>query len=69
MKSKLRKKTIHCPVRDRPTEVTYRISGNWFNREYDIESCPAMRDGGGCDRQCKHLLIVARSPREWQMHN
>ena len=48
---------IHCPLRQREVEVKYSVSGNWFNREYDVESCPSMYDGGaGCDRRCKNLL-------------
>ena len=69
MKPKLRKKVIHCPVKDREAEVTYRISGTWLDREYDIVSCPAMRDGSGCDRQCQHLLGVGRTASDWQMHS
>ena len=45
---------IQCPRQNRQVEVTYAVTGNWFNREYLVLSCPAINDyGGGCDRECK----------------
>ena len=53
MSSKTRTQTIRCPSRKRDVEVTYRISGSWFSRRYEIEDCPAMNDGSAsCNRQC-----------------
>ena len=69
MGSKLRKKVIQCPLHNRSAEVTYKIIGSWFNRKYDIQSCSAIHDGGGCDRQCKNQLAVSRTTDEWHMHN
>jgi hypothetical protein len=65
MGSKLKTRVIQCPVQKRPVEVTYRVIGNWFNREYDIQSCPAMHDRGSCDRPCKRLLTQSPIAREW----
>ena len=65
MGSENRKKVIHCPLRNRETEITYRIVGSWFRRDYDILSCPAMHDRGGCDRRCKQQLAVARGSADW----
>lgn len=48
---------IKCPVHEREVEVKYRVTRNWFNRELDVLSCPAINDSGGsCYRQCKSLL-------------
>jgi len=54
------------PVQNRLVEVSYKAIGSWFNHEYDIQSCPAMRDWGGCDRQCKRLLSTPSRAAEWQ---
>ena len=64
MRPKTRIKVIRCPVQNRLTEVSYKIIGNLFNREYVIQSCPAMQDWGGCDRQCKNQLAITRQPEE-----
>ena len=42
MGSKTRNRIIQSPVQNRLFDVTYKIIGNWFNREYDIQSCPAI---------------------------
>ena len=65
MGSKTKTKVIQCPVQNRLAEVTYKVIGNWFNREYEIQSCPAMSDWGGCDRQCKRQLAISLKSAEW----
>ena len=59
-------RTIRCPVQNRLVDVTYRAVGKWYKREYDVHSCPAMRDWGGCDRQCKHQIEISPKSIEWQ---
>ena len=66
MKSKIKTRIIKCPVQNRLVQVSYKAIGSWFNREYDIQSCPAMSDWGGCDRQCQHLLSIPARAAEWQ---
>lgn len=57
MGQKIKTAVIECPVQEREVEVTYQVTGKWFNREYDVLSCPAINDNGGrCYRQCKSLL-------------
>ena len=66
MKSKLKSRIIECPVQKRLVQVDYTTVGNWFNRKYEIKSCPAMSDWGGCDRQCQPLLSIPARSAEWQ---
>ena len=61
----IRSKVIRCPVQKRPTEVTYKIIGNLFNRKFVIKSCPAISDRGGCDRQCTSQLAISRKSEEF----
>jgi len=56
MTAKIRKQVIKCPIRKREVEITYTVSGAWFSRDYHIVACPAMYDGGGCNRDCQSLL-------------
>ena len=65
MKSRIRTRVIKCPVQNRLVEVSYTKIGSWFKYDYNIHSCPAMRDGGGCDRQCKHLLSIPTQTADW----
>ena len=58
-------KVIECPVQKRQVEVTYKVLGSWLDRRYEVESCPAMYDWGGCDRQCKNLLAISPRSSEW----
>lgn len=64
MKSETRARVIKCPLQNRLVEVTYRTIGNWFNREYVVETCPLMLESG-CDRQCKNLLSISPKSVEW----
>ena len=66
MKSKIKSRVIKCPVQNRLVEVSYKAIGSWFNREYDIQSCPAMNDWGGCDRQCQRLFSTPSRAAEWR---
>ena len=66
MNSKIRSRTIKCPTQNRLVEVSYNKTGSWFNPEYNVLSCPAMADWGGCDRQCKPLLAIPARASEWQ---
>ena len=65
MGSGLKTKLIQCPVQNRMAEVAYKVIGPWYNREYDIVSCPAMNDWGDCDRQCKNILATPSKSAEW----
>ena len=57
---------IECPRQHRKVEVTYAVAGNWFNREYDVLSCPAINDrGGNCYRECKSQLECSPRLGEW----
>lgn len=48
---------VNCSTRQRLVEVTCMVSGGWFNRRYNVISCPAMYDAGpGCDLRCKAQL-------------
>ena len=62
-------KVINCPLQKREVEVKYNIVGSWPNRHYEIESCPAMYDHGGCYRQCEKLLSMSpRSTPDYTWH-
>jgi hypothetical protein len=65
MGSKTRTRVIKCPVQNRLVEVTYKAIGSWFNREYDVVSCPAMNEWGDCDHQCKNQLVIPPNSAEW----
>jgi hypothetical protein len=66
MGQKIKTMVIDCPLQKREVKVTYSVSGNWFNREYDVWLCPAINDvGGGCNRQCKSLLSWFPRLNEW----
>lgn len=67
MGSEIRTRVIQCPVQNRLVEVTYKVIGNWFNREYEVQSCPAMSDWGGCDRQCKNKMAISPKSAEWYL--
>jgi hypothetical protein len=55
--AKIVSQIVNCPTRQRLVEVTCMVSGNWFNRRYNVVSCPAMYDAGpGCDLRCKAQL-------------
>ena len=55
---------LDCPIRCREVMINYTVSGNWFNREYRIDSCPAMYDAGPrCDRRCADQLSQPRGYR------
>ncbi len=57
---------IKCPRQKRQVEVTYSVAGNWFNREFDVLSCPAINDwGGNCYRECKSQLARSTGLGEW----
>ena len=48
---------VDCPSRKRGVEVTCAVSGRWFNRRYNVISCPAMYDAGPvCELRCKSQL-------------
>jgi hypothetical protein len=62
----IKTRVIECPHRKREVEVKYSVIGNFFNRDVDVLSCPAINDGdGGCDRRCKSLLRRPPSLGEW----
>ena len=61
MKSKTLTKVIQCPVQGRTAEVAYTVTDGHYN----IQSCPARNDKGGCDRQCTKMLAIARNSTEW----
>lgn len=57
MADKCKSKIFYCPLKKRDVEITYSLSGSWFNSKYTVKSCPAMYDGGtACNRQCVKLL-------------
>jgi hypothetical protein len=57
MAQKLKTMQLECPRQKRQVEVTYTVTGSWFDREYDVVSCPAINDFGGvCYRECKSYL-------------
>lgn len=62
---KSRTRVIKCPKQKRLVEVTYAMVGSWFSRDYDIQSCPAMNDWGGCERQCKSVLAQPPKAMDW----
>ena len=54
MSAKIVSQIVNCPTRQRVVEVTCMVSGSWFNRRYNVVSCPAMYDAGpGCELRCK----------------
>jgi len=65
MKSKTLTKVIQCPAQGRLAEVVYTATGG----QYNIQSCPARNDRGGCDRQCINLLAASRHSTEWYSLN
>ena len=67
MGHKIKTVVINCPLRKREVEVTYQVTGHWFNREFDVVSCPAINDGAGCHLQCKSLL--AQPPSLGEMYS
>jgi hypothetical protein len=57
---------IESPNQKRQVEVTFTVTGNWFNREYNVLSCPAISDwGGNCYRECKSQLECSLRLDEW----
>jgi len=61
MKSKTLTRVLQCPTLGRLAEVAYTVT----NGHYNIQSCPARNDTGGCDRQCTKMLTIARNSAEW----
>jgi hypothetical protein len=66
MGRKINTMVVECPRQKRQVEVSYTVGGSWFNREYDVLSCPAIGDwGGSCYRECKLQLEWSARLGEW----
>ena len=57
MNTRIMKQMVDCPNRQRVVEVKCAVSGSWFDRHYEVISCPAMYDAGpACNRGCETQL-------------